>query len=265
MGEHGLYNKGSPYKTSAGVPFIIRFPRNITEGKVVETAFTSPDFAPTILSIMGIDHSDVNFQGIDGSGHVLNSEDGLINKKDKKEQKRFIYGGTWASIVDDRYKLVLSNTDEPYLFDLKKNPSETINFYFKNSKYKRKAESLGWRLMKAMKKYHFKRNSTVFLDKPPCQDSKDQIPHLLHRVCDDLLLDKYKNKCKLKDVSNFCPNTCSGSCCKDSTGTHVRTLKWKKCKNITRERDCKNESVQKFCPLKCNVCITQNSMVETEI
>ena len=71
IGEHGNYNKNQPYLTSAGVPFIIRYPDHVIKNKVIKTAYSSPDFAPTILGLMGVNHSEYNFQGIDGSNEIL--------------------------------------------------------------------------------------------------------------------------------------------------------------------------------------------------
>jgi len=250
LSEHGQYNKGSPYKTSVGVPFIIRYSGNILKGKVVKTAFTTPDFAPTILSIMGIDHSDVNFHGIDGSDAILNSM-----KINKKEQIRFMYGTGWVAAVNLRYKLVLSTTDRPYLFNLNKNPRELVNFYDSDVD---RAKSMGSKLLSAMKEYQFFTKATIFFDPPPCQDSKDQIPYLQNRVCDDLLKNRYKKKCKVKNVIKFCPNTCR-SCCKDSKGFFIHFQKKNKCKWI-KKKDCRDEAVKKFCPLKCNVCRKQKTV-----
>jgi len=244
MAEHGLYDKYFPYKTSAGVPFVIRYPGKIPEGKIIKTAFTSPDFAPTILSIMGIDHSDVFFQGIDGSEDILNK-----NKFNSKNQIRFIYGRNFVAAVNLHYKLILSSTDAPYLFNLRKNPRETINFYYSDEQ---RSKSMGWSLVAAMKEFQFHTKSYIFLDPPACQDSKDQIPHFPYRVCDDLVKNEYRGKCKLKKIHKFCPNTC-GSCCEDSKGFLIRHLKVKKCKWM-RKRDLKNKSVRKFCPLKYNAC-----------
>ena len=81
MGEHANYNKGKPYQSSAGVPFIIRYPGHVKNGKIVKTAYSSPDFAPTILSIMGVDHSDISFQGIDGSEEILNDSKWTKNQR----------------------------------------------------------------------------------------------------------------------------------------------------------------------------------------
>ena len=116
LGEHGKYNDALPYYTSAGVPFLIRWPEKIKKGKVVNTAFSSPDFAPTILSLMDIDHSYVEFQGIDGSMELINKK-----KKVTKKRVRFITDSKsahWAAARDRQYKLVVSRGEVPFLFCL---------------------------------------------------------------------------------------------------------------------------------------------------
>ena len=49
--EHGKINKGMPYKTSMGVSFILKYPRKIVPGKVLETPHSHIDFAPMLLSL----------------------------------------------------------------------------------------------------------------------------------------------------------------------------------------------------------------------
>lgn len=44
-------------------------------------------------------------------------------------------GSKWVAAANHRYKLVLSPLDDPWLFDLKTDPDELINFY-SNPEYK---------------------------------------------------------------------------------------------------------------------------------
>ena len=67
MDEHGRMNKGVPYKASSQVPFLIKWPGKIRRGKVVETAYSSVDFVPTILGLMGVTTKRIGSPGIDGS------------------------------------------------------------------------------------------------------------------------------------------------------------------------------------------------------
>jgi len=151
MGEHSRYNKGLPYKTSAGVPFIIRYPRAIKKGQIVKTAYSSPDFAPTILKLMGVGFKPKDFHGSDGSGEIL-YRSSITNRK----QLRFMTGSdtvVWAAAVDRNYKLVLS--DGPaYLFDLKEDPDEVYNFHG-NKTYEVITKTLEVALLNAMQVYNF--------------------------------------------------------------------------------------------------------------
>ena len=73
MGEHTSPGKGTPYKTSAGVPFLIQWPSNIPAGKHIETAYSSVDFVPTLLNLVGIETSELGLTGlVDASGDLMN-------------------------------------------------------------------------------------------------------------------------------------------------------------------------------------------------
>jgi len=259
MGEHGHYNKGKPYKTSAGVPFIIRYPGHIMEGKKVMSTYTSPDFVPTILSIMGIDHSDMTFHGMDGSAEIINGTPYNWNKRmrfmtDTKQAK-------WAAAVDQNYKLVLGRNGPPILFDLKKDPNESINFYLQKG-YETSSKSLKDALILAMGKYEFSlaNNTVTYLDYPQCFDTRNQIPSLPHMVCNDLDKDDNRTMCELQDVKRYCPETCGYCVCKDSgdfllNGEHIN------CDEATNE-DCMNERVADFCQSTCRICAVPGTVSE---
>ncbi|MCG9793690.1 sulfatase family protein [Flavobacterium algicola] len=146
--EHNRKNKDTPYEASARIPFVIRYPEKIKPGKVIETAYTNVDFAPTILSIMGV-KNNVPFHGMDTSADFLN---------DKKEitSNRITYfakvGGGWVAAVDNRYKLVLAKNEKPWLLDYQKDPFELTNFY-NDKAYKEVAQKLEKELFIQMKKY----------------------------------------------------------------------------------------------------------------
>ncbi|WP_111708882.1 sulfatase family protein [Lutibacter citreus] len=146
--EHNRRNKGVPYEASAKIPFVIRYPNKIKAGKVLNTAYTNVDFAPTILNIMGVNYS-ANFQGTDTSEDFLNSKKEITSDRITYFAKN---GGWWVSAVSDRYKLVLDKKEMPYLFDLEKDPNELINFY-NNPQYKEIASKMQKELFLQMKKF----------------------------------------------------------------------------------------------------------------
>ncbi|UMB61735.1 sulfatase [Lutibacter sp. A80] len=144
--EHNRRNKGVPYEASAKIPFVIRYPGKIKSGKVINTAYTNVDFTPTILSLMGVKTSE-KFHGLDTSEDFLNDEKEITSDRITYFAKS---GGWWVAAVNNRYKLVLDKKEKPYLFDLKKDPNELINFY-NDKDYKDIAKKLQTELFKQMK------------------------------------------------------------------------------------------------------------------
>jgi len=255
MGEHGRYNKGNPYQSSAGVPFIIRYPGRVTR-KVINTAHSSTDFAPTILGLMGIDYSGIAFQGTDASDEILSNA-----TSSTLEQVRFIAGPHWAAAVDRQYKLVLSKYAPPWLFDLKKDPNEIIN-YSGNPSYNGIMEKLRHELRNAIEMYKFPlvNETVIYLSQPICLDTKDQIPDLSYHVCNDLTKTQYKDKCDTESVSNFCSDACD-VCCKDSVESLLHEGKLKTCEDVKNNtlQDCGIYQIANFCPVACSKCIPRPS------
>lgn len=149
--EHHRINKDLPYESSARVPFLIRYPDRIDAGKVIERAYTTADFAPTILGIMNAGRLPVA-DGIDDAvtftGTAGDSQD---------ESPRIVYMtdspfNEWTAATDGRYKLVLSCKETPWLFDLREDPSEIINFY-SDPAYQGVAERFQAELLRQMKLY----------------------------------------------------------------------------------------------------------------
>ena len=128
MGEHRKHNKGAPYETSAGVAFIMKYPGHINAGKVINKAYTSADFAPTLLGMMGMKNALPEKHGRDDSGIFLNNQD-VVDSDEITYMRAHGVDPVWVAAVSDRYKLVLSKQDVPWLFDLEEDPDELTNFY----------------------------------------------------------------------------------------------------------------------------------------
>lgn len=146
--EHNRQNKGVPYQASAKIPFVIRWPSHIQPGKVIRTAYTNVDFAPTILSMMNI-KNNIPFHGTNTAA------DFLVAKKEIKSNRITYFakdGGWWVAAVDTRYKLVLDKTEKPWLMDLEKDPDELINFY-NDPAYAKIAQRMQTELFRLMEKY----------------------------------------------------------------------------------------------------------------
>ncbi len=124
FGEHGRQQKGNPYEASTRVPFVVRYPKSISAGKVITKSYTNEGFAPMILGLAGIEN-DVQFNICDDSSDLTTDT--------VEDQHRYSFltceDQLWVAAVDDRYKLVLSPLDEPWLFDLIEDPMEMTNLY----------------------------------------------------------------------------------------------------------------------------------------
>ncbi|MBT5169429.1 MAG: sulfatase-like hydrolase/transferase [Opitutales bacterium] len=127
MGEHRLHNKGLPYETSACVAFIVKYPKAVAPSKVIRSAMTTTDFGPTMMNLMG-------FEGTLPAAHGVDLADEFRSKKAEANTDRIVYirsteyDSRWVAAISDRYKLVLSTEDDPWLFDLEKDPEELVNY-----------------------------------------------------------------------------------------------------------------------------------------
>ena len=149
MCEHCRMNKGLPYKTSVGIPFVLRYPAKVPAGKVIHTAYTTVDFFPTLMGLMGIEDGLPEMHG-------LNASIAYTNKKMEVAKDRIVYvrhsGGAWVAAFDRRYKLVISGLDQPWLYDLEKDPDELVN-YFGRDGYDEQFTRLKKELLVQMKKF----------------------------------------------------------------------------------------------------------------
>jgi arylsulfatase A-like enzyme len=124
-GEHGRLNKGVPYEGSAKIPFLMYCPGKIAPGTVVDEALSCVDFLPTIMTLLELPAAD-GVEGRDASALLTGA------RPDGWSDVAFLRStGTsgWLCAVSDRYKLVYSEQDEPWLFDLKDDPDELVNAF----------------------------------------------------------------------------------------------------------------------------------------
>jgi len=241
MGEHLRHNKLVPYDTSAGVPFIIRYPGKINPHKIINTAYTSVDFAPTILSIMGVSSKSLCSHGIDGSNELLNNN----NKADNSKQIRFMTSTEknqrWAAALTSRHKLILSKDDVPWFYDTFEDREELINFHVgNNTKYSDTIRTMKLELDFIMREYGFPlaEEGTYFWDQPSCIDSRDaiQMETELFGSCSPLRHESLKNIwCKKKRMSDHCPYAC-GVCDEDSSGIIKARGEFRTCEEVNANK-----------------------------
>ncbi len=151
-GEHHRQNKGVPWEGSVRIPFLIYYPKAIKPGTIVNEALTSVDFAPTLFSLFGI-KTKANFHGRDFSPLLRNGD---ASTNPEWNDIAFVRGTGdkfgWLMAVSDRYKLIFSSNDQPWLFDLDRDPDEMINM-INNPAYRDIAKTMALELEQYGAKY----------------------------------------------------------------------------------------------------------------
>lgn len=151
-GEHGRQNKGVPYEGSARIPFLIRWPAKIKPGTLVRQSLACTDFLPTILALMGVETA--------GKEEGRNASRLFTEGKAPADWNDITFlraAGTsdqlWVAAVTSQYKLVYCAQDNPWFFDLEKDPDELVN-NFQNPKYRNVIRQMARALLEYGKKYN---------------------------------------------------------------------------------------------------------------
>ena len=128
-GEHCRHNKGVPYEASAKVPFIMYYPPAVKAGIVIDEAMSCVDFLPTSFALLGYKTAGKE-AGRDASAFFKTgtAPKGWNDMAFLRSTGDRTAASAWLCAVSDRYKLVISRTEDPWLFDLEKDPDETTNF-----------------------------------------------------------------------------------------------------------------------------------------
>jgi len=166
--------------------------------------------------------------------------------------------GTWAAAITQGFKLVLSNSDSPWLFDAEVDPDEVINFWGHHEEvYEEISTLLRANLYEAMVAHEFPLlYETVFWDRPLCHETNDQIelPDLSYKTCLDFQnTDKFQHICEEKRVRELCPVTCD-SCTEDSSGHILFKRKLLSCVEVRSNSDqyCNDAKIRTFCAMTCS-------------
>ncbi len=122
--EHGRLNKGNPYEGSAKIPMLIAAPGLIPAGTRVDQALGTVDFAPTLLTLLG-KTPPVETDGRDASQLLTAKE--VADWDDVAIIASSGLKPSWIAAISDRFKLILSVSEQPWLFDLEQDPDELRN------------------------------------------------------------------------------------------------------------------------------------------
>lgn len=128
-GHHGIWGKGNGtlpfnmYESSVKVPFIVRYPDKIKPGQLSQAVIGGYDWFPTILSLAGLEQTDISLPGKSFLPHLY-GEDAAFNRQaylyDEYGDTRMMISGDWKYIK--RYP---SGPD--LLFHLGEDPNEEDN------------------------------------------------------------------------------------------------------------------------------------------
>ncbi|MHC4425798.1 MAG: sulfatase-like hydrolase/transferase [Planctomycetota bacterium] len=148
MGSHHMVEKSVMYEEAARVPWLMRIPQLRGRNRLIRNPVSHIDMVPTLLDLLGCSHNG-RFPGqnlvplIKGGrvsqDHVyiewnpnsgaLKVKKGGTNLASRQDQKRVQNEHNRAVISPDGWKLCLSDTDKCQLFNLRKDPGETINLF----------------------------------------------------------------------------------------------------------------------------------------
>lgn len=148
LGEHGWYDKRFMYEQSLSTPLLVRYPKEIQAGTVVEEMVMNLDHAPTILDYAGIS-KPLEMQG--ESWRKLAAGES-IPWRDAIYYHYYEYPGPHSvkrhyGVRTDRYKLIhfYHDVDEWEMYDLQTDPDEMQSIY-DNPEYAEVQEMLHKRL-----------------------------------------------------------------------------------------------------------------------
>jgi arylsulfatase A-like enzyme len=146
LGEHGWYDKRFMYEESFQMPFLIRFPKEISKGSICDNIVCNVDFAPTFLDFAGLT-VPTYMQGRSIrpllSGNPPPDWSEIAYHRYWMHQDSFHNAYSHYGVRDQRYKLIywynsglgLAGTNqggedkEWELFDCQKDPLELMNVY----------------------------------------------------------------------------------------------------------------------------------------
>lgn len=205
-----------PYKTSVGVPLIIKYPNKVQGNMAIETVFSQIDFAPTLLGLLNLEH-EVVFDGLDKSKEIMQNNTTAMSNDTMNIVFSYSTRGWIAAITSD-LKYIIQIQGAPVLFDLDQDPDELYNVVA-DPNYSKIVPVLRDAALKVL--FHRMLNEVIYLDPPSCSDSRDLLKIFngdgweVELFCENLNIGGWL--CKNNLVKQHCPIAC-GVECGDSTG-----------------------------------------------
>ena len=155
LGEHGWFDKRFMYEESFRTPLLIKYPKEIKAGTVINEMVQNLDFAPTFLDYAGVEIS----KDIQGESFRKLVKNEVSEWRDAIYYTYYEFPGEHHvkrhyGVRTDRYKLIhfYYDIDVWELYDLETDPSEMNNLYG-NPEYKKIQENMHQRLIEIRRKY----------------------------------------------------------------------------------------------------------------
>jgi arylsulfatase A-like enzyme len=132
LGDHGFFDKRFIYEESLRMPFLVHFPKKVKAGSKNKDIITNIDFAPTFLDVAGISTTEK----MSGRSFAAAFEGKMPKNWQQSMYYHYYEFPFWHhvqphyGIRTERYTLAhfYYNIDQWELYDLQKNPQQTVNF-----------------------------------------------------------------------------------------------------------------------------------------
>ncbi len=129
LGSHGLWQKMVSYEEALRVPFVMRYPRRIDPGIRSQANVSLIDIPATILSLLGEDVPETmlsrDLSPAFKTADEFQSDAYRFSEHDPLGA--WHQAVKWRMVTDNRLKYVWNQGDRHELYDLEKDPFETIN------------------------------------------------------------------------------------------------------------------------------------------
>lgn len=129
LGSHGLRLKRKPWEESIRIPGILRYPRRVKAGRQTDALFTQVDFAPTLLSLCGVEIPR-SMQGSDLAPVATGAKSKGLDSAFFQIFGPYEGDGTqdgWRGVRTQRYLYARFRSKPWVLYDLEADPYEMNN------------------------------------------------------------------------------------------------------------------------------------------
>jgi len=121
LGDHGRFQKGLPYESSARIPFIVRYPARLSAGSTIYEFADLNDVLPTALDAAGIQYP--GNRELPGGSLFRNDKNRTLQYMEHHFEEH-----RWIAVRDVRYKYIYHYSGgRETLFDLAEDPDECVN------------------------------------------------------------------------------------------------------------------------------------------